>query len=160
MTREEAFALWSDKHDLADGLPWEMDSNVARTIFNAGWDAKTEAAKQTDMFPVATEEGQDVSTVTAADIYDAYPRHESRGDAIKAIQKTMKVVPPDKLMAIVKQYAAAVREWPQTARFTVDGRSLIPLCGTWMNKERWRDDPAVWKRGVAAVPSQFGRTYQ
>jgi hypothetical protein len=168
MTKEEAFILWSDKHDLADGLPWELDSNVARTIFNAGWDARGEASKQTDMFPVATAEGQDVANLSATDgqitadeIYAAYPRKVGRAAAIKAIERAMKKVAPAILLQAVKDYAAAVKTWPPTARFTVVGTDTVPHTATWMNQERWTDDRSEWVKGaVKHSVSQFGRKYE
>lgn len=163
MTREEAFTLWSDKHDLADGLPWEVHPDVLRTAFNAGWDAKIEAAKQTDMFPVATAEGQDVGGVTAADIYDAYPRKVGKAGALKAIEKAMRVSDrtPANLLQQTKAYAAAVKTWPPTARYTVAGVDTVPHPATWFNRGSYDDPPEEWQRGASKhAPSQFGRTYQ
>lgn len=155
MTKDEAFALWASKAGMDDGhLPWETDRKVLETVFSAGWDAKVEADKQAVM--TLTDDAQP----TAADIYEAYPRHEGRGAAIKAIEKAMKRVHPRVLMDAVEEYATAVKSWPQTARFTPDGRSLVPLCSTWMNQERYADDRTTWQRGgQVAHPSQFGRTY-
>lgn len=163
MTKEEAFTLWAEKHDVSDGLPWEVSKDLLKTVFSAGWDAKTEADKQTDLPLGGGHDYTSAPDITAADIYEAYPRHEGRGAAIKAIEKAMRTsdLSPSGLLNAVKEYATAVKAWPQTARFTTDGRSLVPLCSTWMNQERWTDDRATWQRGgMVAHPSQFGRTYQ
>lgn len=158
MTKDEAFALWASKAGMDDGhLPWETSKDLLKTVFTAGWDAKVEADKQTDL--PFTDDAQP----TAADIYAAYPRHEGRGAAIKAIEKALRVsdLTPAGMLRVVKEYAAVVKTWPQTARFTTDGRSLIPLCSTWMNQERYADDRTTWQRGgQVAHPSQFSRTYQ
>ena len=163
MTKDEAFTLWASKHDMTAGLPWEPSHDLLKTVFSAGWDAKTEADKQTEMPLGGGHDYTSAPDITAADIYEAYPRHEGRGAAIKAIEKAIasKKVHRAALYQAVLEYAAAVKTWPQTARFTTDGRSLIPLATTWVNQERWTDDRATWQRGgVVAHPSQFGRTYQ
>lgn len=153
MTRDEAFALWASKHDMADGLPWETDRKVLLAVFTAGWDAHEEAGKQTMMFAS--------DAITAEAIYAEYPRKESRGTAIKAINRAMKACPPPALLAAVKEYAAVVRTWPMSARFGPDGRSFIPMCASWMNGEKWRDDRTTWKRGAnVAQPVRFQNTYE
>jgi hypothetical protein len=74
---------------------------------------------------------------SAQEIYQAYPRHEARPDALKAIRK-----------AIAKGFGAAFllertiaynKTQPQRSRFT-------PLPATWFNAERFNDDPAEWQR--------------
>lgn len=153
MTKDEAFTLWASKHDMTAGLPWEPSHDLLKTVFTAGWDAKVEADKQTTLFPV--------DEITPEVIYAAYPRKEGRGDAIRAIGKAMKKIKPADLLKAVQDYAAVVKTWPQTARFSADGRSLIPMPARWMNDERYADDRTTWQRGgQVANPSQFSRTYQ
>jgi hypothetical protein len=162
MNKDEAFTLWASKHGMDDGhLPWETDRKVLLTVFTAGWDAHAESLKQAELFPVASPEGQDHGDVSAADIYAAYPRHEGRGAAIKAIEKAMKKLPPGVLMQATKDYAAAVKTWAPTVRYTTAGSDTVPMPTTWYNQERWTDDRAGWQRGgQKANPSQFSKTYQ
>lgn len=156
MTRDEAFALALSKHGISDGLPWEPSHEFIRKIFDWGWDARGEADKQTVMFPATGTEPY----YTPADIYEAYPRHEGRGAALKAIEKAIKKVGDNALYTAVVAYAAAVKTWPPTARFTVSGSDTVPHAATWMNQERWTDDRQSWQRGaVKHTPSQFGQKY-
>jgi len=157
MTRDEAFALWASKHDMADGLPWETDRKVLLAVFTAGWAAHEEAGKQTDMFPATTE---DVGTITAADIYAAYPRHEGRGAALKAISKAMGKIAATDLLQATKDYAAAVRTWAPTVRYTAAGSDTVPMPTTFFNQERWTDDRQSWQRGaVKHTPAAFSKSY-
>lgn len=159
MNKEEAFILWAEKHDVSDGLPWEVSKDLLKTVFSAGWDAKTEADKQTDL---PLDDGLRVyDTIQAVDIYDAYPRKVGRAAALKAIEKAMHKVPSDTLLQAVRDYAAAVKTWAPTARYTAAGVDTVPHAATWFNQERWTDDRSEWVKNAAKrTPSQFGRTYQ
>lgn len=158
MTKDEAFTLWAGKHDMTAGLPWEPSHDLLKTVFSAGWDAKTEADKQTDL-PLGG--GLRVyDTIQAVDIYDAYPRKVGRAAALKAIEKAMHKVPSDTLLQAVRDYATAVKTWAPTARYTACGSDTVPHPATWFNQERWTDDRSEWVKGaMKSHPSQFGRTY-
>jgi len=156
MTRDEAFALWASKHNMADGLPWETDRKVLLAVFTAGWDAHEEAGKQVMMFAPSILE----VCIKAEDIYSVYPRHAGRGAAIKAIEKAMTKVDVATLLDAVQAYAAAVKTWPPTARYTCAGVDTVPHPATWFNQERWTDDRAEWVKGaVKHHQSQFGQKY-
>ena len=73
-------------------------------------------------------------------IYQAYPRHEARGEAIKAAAKALASVPFDALLAAVQEYATATAKWPPS------DRKYIPLPASWLNARRWEDDRAAWVR--------------
>ena len=155
MNKDEAFNLWAEKHDVSDGLPWEVSKDLLKTVFSAGWDAKTEADKQTTLFAV------DDCAVTAADIYAIYPRKVGRAAAMKAIEKAMAKVSPQELWEAVNAYGIAVRTWAPTARYTAAGVDTVPHPATWFNQERWTDDRSEWVKNAAKrTPSRFGRTYQ
>jgi len=156
MTKDEAFALWASKAGMDDGhLPWETDRKVLETVFSAGWDAKVEADKQTVF--VAFDP---VSVFTPVEIYQEYPRHVGRAAAIKAIEKAITKIGAGPLMQAVKDYTAAVRTWPPTARYSAAGVDTVPHPTTWFNQERWTDDRSEWQKGaMKSHPSQFGRTY-
>ena len=68
--------------------------------------------------------------------YKAYPRHEARDDAAKTWIKRRKELPPlaDMLAALDWQKRSGCLR-PEFA----DGRSLIPLPATYLNKGRWKD---------------------
>ncbi len=78
--------------------------------------------------------------VTAEKVYEAYPRKESRQDALRAINKALSRCQPGKLLALTEAFAAAVSHWPE------DDRKFVPYPATWFNGERYEEDPATWQR--------------
>jgi hypothetical protein len=99
-------------------------------------------------------------SVTAEDIYAAYPRKVGKQAAIKAIKKAIKALggafgkPEVELLILTKQYAAAVATWPAA------DKQFIPHPATWFNRGSYDDDPKEWVRGTAAAPSQFSKKYE
>jgi len=81
-------------------------------------------------------------------IYQAYPRHEGKKAALKAISVAMRGTPSTVLMEKTMEYAKAVQAWPQKRRYTPQGTDTVPHPATWFNGERFNDDPKQW----AAVP--------
>jgi len=75
--------------------------------------------------------------ITPEDIYSSYPRKVARGDALKAINRALKKVGAKELMEKVRTYASMI-QWKE--------RQFIPHCSTWMNQERWLDDPVEWEQ--------------
>lgn len=76
----------------------------------------------------------------AQEIYDCYPRHVARADALKAIERAMKVRDPAWLMERTKAFHAAMMLWPTAERH------FIPYPATWFNQGHFDDDPEEWKR--------------
>lgn len=72
----------------------------------------------------------------AEEIYDEYPRKESRKDALKAIVRAIEANKNTNIKAKVIEYAAYARQH-------VDPQ-FIPLAATWFNKERFNDPPGSW----------------
>ena len=158
MTKDEAFTLWASKHDMTAGLPWEPSHDLLKTVFSAGWDAHNESLKQA----VMQLDGAMLTrgTVTAEEIYDAYPRKVGRAAALKAIKGAINKVPTHTLLQATRDYATAVKTWAPTARYTACGSDTVPHPATWFNQERWTDDRSEWVKNAAKhTPSQFGRTY-
>ena len=82
----------------------------------------------------------------AAEIYDAYPRHVGRADAIRAILRAFqRGKAPEAILEATRAYSAAVGRWP------VDCRAYIPHPATWYNRESYDDDRATWERTQPAV---------
>jgi len=83
--------------------------------------------------------------------YKAYPRHEARDDAQKAWDKRRKAGELPPLAFMLAQIEWQVREGclkPATA----DGRSLVPLPATYLNKGKFKDEPP---RTYVAPPRKF-----
>ncbi|MEE8607880.1 MAG: hypothetical protein V3S55_09755 [Nitrospiraceae bacterium] len=53
------------------------------------------------------------------------------------------------LLDRVTQFAAAVAEWPKSAR------CYVPYPSTWLHQGRWADDPATWKREEPDAQRKF-----
>lgn len=86
----------------------------------------------------------------AAELYDLYPRHVGRRQALRAIAKALRSVPHEILRSAVEDYARAVSQWPPEAQ------RYVPYPATWFNSERWADDRETWTRGGAAPPAVGG----
>ena len=121
-----------------------------------------------------------VGSITAEDIYAAYPRKVGKQAAIKAIKKVIRAgkknedwmceqmgaidIDNDRpmegptveavLLERTKAYAAAVATWPAA------DKQFIPHPATWFNRGSYDDDPKEWVRGAAATPSQFTKKYE
>ena len=85
-------------------------------------------------------------------IYQAYPRHEGKKAALKAISVAMRGTPSTVLMEKTMEYAKAVKAWPHEFRYTKQGRDLVPFPQKWFNEGRFMDDPKQW----AASPGKNG----
>lgn len=93
-----------------------------------------------------------VGSISAEDIYAAWPVKKARGAAILAIKKAMKKEAPEELLKAVQELAEAFKAWPAAEK------QYLPMCSTFMNQERWADDRSTWRKGAAAAPSQFRET--
>ena len=76
-------------------------------------------------------------------IYDAYPRHIARADALDAIGKALKKISANELLKKTQEFAAA--RAGQDDHYT-------PHPATWFNRESYYDDPNAWKSNG---PGQF-----
>lgn len=81
------------------------------------------------------------------EIYDAYPRKEKKPQALRAIEKAIRVanIAPQELLKRTQTYAVAVAKWGQS-RYTTDGRDTVPHPATWFNAHQFNDDPSNWER--------------
>lgn len=71
-------------------------------------------------------------------IYKKYPRKKSKGAALKAIEKALKVVDYDVLLEAVSEFARCNDGRPDV--------NFIPYPATWFNQRCWEDDRAEWSR--------------
>lgn len=167
---ERLFSLYASKSGVTAD---EVDH--AKQHFLAGWHAHAESLRQTDLFPgtlsanVAQPVEQlhcrqmvvgsipSVGSITAEDIYAAYPRKVGRADALKAIGKILAVRGTNSpgaviLLKAVQSYAAAVAQWPAA------DKQYVPFPATWFNRGSYYDAPEEWVRGNGAI-SQFSKKY-
>lgn len=87
-----------------------------------------------DTCPPADADRRDADSIAADfDIwYDAYPRKEARGRALKAYRAARKKTDAATLLSAVE----AQRDY-----LTRKGREFVPHPTTWLNGERWLDEP-------------------
>lgn len=79
-------------------------------------------------------------SITAEIIYEAYPRHIRKTEALAAINELLAAgQDPAHLLDRVQAYAAAVTAWQP------DERKFIPYPATWFEKGRFADDPKEWR---------------
>lgn len=97
---------------------------------------KSETEPQREEGRGRRKDGKEDSSAHADDgfpeFYDAYPRHEGRGQAAKAYRSALKKAERSVLLA----GAVQARE-----RYRETEKQFIPLPATWLNGERWLDEP-------------------
>lgn len=160
MTPNESFEKWWGTR-LAT-LPWENDKMSAAEAFGAGWGAHETFinAGISQLAERGTCSAQDAGStpaagsITAEDIYKAYPRHVGKAGALKAIRNANRArgrvgAPFEYLLEQTRAYAAAVAQWPE------EDRKYVPHPATWFNRGSYDDDPAEWMRGKPVQTSQF-----
>ncbi|CAB4171714.1 hypothetical protein UFOVP1007_40 [uncultured Caudovirales phage] len=136
---QSAFNAWCP----GSGRAWE-DIGLAKLCFYAGFAAATEQAEAAS---------PDNSTVSAEEIYAAYPRKVGKQGAIKAIKRlAFHNISPGWLLERTKAYAEATSRWP------AEDRQYIPHPATWFNRGSYDDDPKEWERGTAPA-SQFSQSH-
>lgn len=74
------------------------------------------------------------------EFYETYPRHVAKGAALRAWAKAVKKTEPEVIIAGAKRYA----EDPSR------DQSFTAYPATWLNQERWDDDPLPPRRGGQA----------
>ena len=137
---QQAFDAFFKTRYLANGI----GRQYALDTFEAGYNAGQAASAQTEaVLPLIG------STVSAEDIYAAYPRKVGKQGAIKIIKRlTFNNISAAWLLARTQAYAKAIESWPEE-----DGK-YIPHPATWFNRGSYDDDPKEWERNTAPA-SQF-----
>jgi len=76
-------------------------------------------------------------------VYEAYPKHVGKTDALRAIVKALKKIPFGELLPRVEKYKKQVFDENKEEQY-------VPYPATWFNKERYNDEglipkpPVVW----------------
>lgn len=122
------------------GIPSEGRKEKKIQIVHAG--ASEFAAVAASPKPISITE-------MAGVIYDAYPRQMSRPRSLSAIQRALKIVPFEKLLATTKHFAELWRNAPD-----VESR-YCPSPYKWFSEERFNDAPQSWRYpSTSVVPIQ------
>lgn len=92
---------------------------------------------ENSLLPTSGAERLSPAVVTRmfADFWAHYPRKVGKGAAAKAFAKAVKANGPEPIRAGYKRALAAWATWPP------DDRQFIPHPATWLNQERWCDEP-------------------
>jgi hypothetical protein len=130
---------------------------AAKTAAPAGtWDGTAWVAA-VDTFYNGTQKERKRAAVAdgAEEIYNAYPKHVGRDDALKAITNALKRHPTEYLLDKTTQFAAAVASWPSSYRYKMDGCDTCPHPSTWFNQGRYADDAKEWcRKGARTAPGR------
>jgi hypothetical protein len=86
------------------------------------------------------DRGDKTDKITAHAIYEAYPKHVGKVDALKSIDRVLTRFDGAKLLAITQAYRAVVETWPPA------DLQFVPNPSTWFNQGRYEDDPGTWQR--------------
>jgi len=145
-------------------LPWDIQPGAMWPAFEAGWAARHTlfqlpgvsgnyaSVPDKSLLTLAKQAPDLTDATTAADIYQAYPRHVGKAAALKAITKAAKAGTGfSMLLDKVNHYALAVSSWPAA------DKKFIPHPATWFNRGSYDDDPKEWQRGYSATTSQFSK---
>lgn len=73
-----------------------------------------------------------------------YPRHVAKAKALDSYRRAVTKIPIDKLLTITRDYACAVVGHVP--------KDKIPYPATWLNQERWTDDPTEWAAALDQRP--------
>lgn len=76
--------------------------------------------------------------------YALYPRKRGRGQAVKAYRAARKKVSHELLVTSIKR---------QLPELTKDGINFAPYPATWLNGERWADEPDRQPRQKSSLPT-------
>lgn len=80
-------------------------------------------------------------------LYQEYPRHISKGNALTSIRRALKEVGFDVLHEAIIEYAKACKAAKTKTEF-------IPHPATWFNARKWEDDREDWWRGAAEAEAR------
>jgi hypothetical protein len=98
-------------------------------LHNTEQDASGPLAKCLTRDRGETEESREESIVQFEEFWSSYPRRQARRNAEAAYRSALKRAPHGEILQGLKGYA-----------FSTDPK-FIPLATTWLNGDRWRDEP-------------------
>ena len=83
--------------------------------------------------------------------WQAYPRKESKPAAKKAFDK---IHPDEELM---QKIISSINSWKQSAQWQENGGQFIPYPASWLNQQKWNDQPSVSSSAPASASVQQRR---
>jgi len=138
--REEKIRVIRSEAGVKGGRP----KGKAKRKQNPDFAYVSEKAKRKQI-PVYVNENENEKVVKYENeveaIYQAYPKHASKAQALKSIKKALKIISFHGLLRHVEEYAACelVKHLQDTKQ-----DNFIPNPASWFNAEKWLDDRSAW----------------
>lgn len=157
---DERVSDWWDDHSealITDREAYFEACSRLKSIGSLGGKARAKRVLSSSKHIDRDEDGNEKNdTETERDwteeIYAEYPRKVAKPNALKAIEKALKTISGEDLLARTKMYAKAVSTW------SADDKRFVPHPATWFNGARYNDDPQTWLRngnGGVVTPKQI-----
>lgn len=135
---ENGQVLESSKHDGQPSTTYPQGSNLLLVTSGSVDPPETLGTGSGEQGNRGTEKKDLAPADAPADLFDAfwseYPRKDGKAAAVKAWPKACKKLDPPRLVAAAKYWSGL---W-QRAGFE---KGFIPHASTWLNGERWNDEP-------------------
>ena len=125
--------------------PKPVESEQARSLAHRRVEREREpvATGQSSQNPTPTP--RDTLAADFADWWAAYPRKRGKGQALRAYRTARKKTTAEELLTAISQ---------QSKSLTARGAEYCPYPATWLNGERWTDQPDPTSRAPAKVSAR------
>lgn len=138
------FHDWADYQPMREQLEAKSALRNERAVkaANARWNKPDAKAMLTDAKPMLTDAPEPVPepvlkhlTIASPlfdDFWQLWPRREGKANAVKAWQKATKKISESEIVEKARAYVTSP---------TVPEKQFVPHAATWLNGERWNDEP-------------------
>lgn len=161
--RIRSWDKWQDEHDAAADrrrkdrerkrekrrqesadIPVDVSADIPRTVSEVSAECRAlDVEVDVEKDKTHTPRPPAAEPDPFADFWSAYPRRTAKGNAVKAYRKALGKATPDAILAGVKRYAT------ETAGTEA---KYVAHPATWLNGERWADDPTPLSRQQQLAP--------
>lgn len=130
------------------------DSKVYQTVANDSKDNQTEANPALNNNIKIKKNNNKEKDLMFDQFWAAYPRKEAKPKAYAAFQK----INPDE--ELLEKMLSAIERWKASDQWNEDNGRYIPHPTTWLNQQRWNDDPPKKKNGSVVKQVVVAQQYQ
>ena len=131
--------FWSESL-LSRMMDVDIKREKAKASANIRWHGNANALRtQSDGNARKESKGKESNKDMFEQFYSKYPKKQAKALALKAF---LKLSPSDDLFSKIM---SAVNFWSTTEAWTKEGGKFVPMPSTWLNQERWNDQPIVVK---------------
>jgi hypothetical protein len=157
------FHDWSDYQPMREQLEAKSAARHERSVnaANARWNKPDAKPMLTDAKPMLTDAPEPVPEpqlkplAIASPLFDEFwqlwPRREGKANAVKAWQKATKKITESDLLEKARAYVTSP---------TLPQAQFVPHAATWLNGERYNDEPQVHKMSESEWHEHLWRTPQ